>query len=68
MLRQTSTSKSSWPNWPANNKRYPGAFAPKLESATKKLLVLRVLAMSVPPPAGIKSFFVSFFSKKEALT
>jgi hypothetical protein len=33
MLRQTSTSKSSWPNWPANNKRYPGAFAPKLESA-----------------------------------
>jgi hypothetical protein len=33
MQRQTSTSQSWWPIWPEINKRHPGAFAPKLESA-----------------------------------
>jgi len=39
-----------------------------LKKRTKKLSVLRALVMKVPTPALSKSFFASFFSKKEALT
>jgi hypothetical protein len=39
-----------------------------LKKRSKKLLVLRARAASAPQPAVNKSFFASFFAKKEALT
>jgi hypothetical protein len=39
-----------------------------LKKRSKKLLLLRALARQVSQPTGNESFFVSFFSKKEALT
>jgi hypothetical protein len=38
------------------------------EKRSKKLSLLRVVAMAMPQPAASRSFFAYFFSKKEALT
>jgi hypothetical protein len=38
-----------------------------LKKRSKKLFLLRALAVVVPQPAVSKSFFASFFSKKEVL-
>jgi hypothetical protein len=52
---------------------WPGAWGKKARSSflkkrTKKLLLVAGLGRSVATPPANKSFFASFFAKKEALT